>query len=298
MCRELFDSNDVFRTEMLLCSELCRHLIPEPLTDVIYRHRPSQPFIETRYTGIAILAVELSLTRVLAARGIHPDMVVGYSLGEVVAAVVGGALAPSDAFAILGEQSRLLADRCQKGSLIAIFAEQTIREVLADEFAGCPVIAFNSPKHFTAGGRSNAVGRLHRALRAREILSEILPVEYAYHTADMDDLRPDFDDCLAKVQLRPPQLPIFSCVNPAAQPPGHTGHFWNVVRSPVLFQQVVHDFESRGSFSYVDLGPRGTLAALVKQNLSPHSASRAFAAINPFGAPGRSLDQVQTALAP
>ena len=52
---------------------------------------------QTAITQPAVLATDISLTRMLAAYGIEPDMVMGHSLGEYGALVAAGALPFDDA---------------------------------------------------------------------------------------------------------------------------------------------------------------------------------------------------------
>ena len=65
---------------------------------------------DTRNAQIAIAALSVGMGRSLEARGIEPDALLGFSLGQISAMVLGGMLAEEDAFALIAERSRLMGE--------------------------------------------------------------------------------------------------------------------------------------------------------------------------------------------
>lgn len=65
---------------------------------------------DTRNAQIAIAALSVGMGRSLEARGIEPDALLGFSLGQVSAMVLGGMLAEEDAFALIAERSLLMGE--------------------------------------------------------------------------------------------------------------------------------------------------------------------------------------------
>ena len=55
-----------------------------------------------------LVGVQLALTALWRSYGVKPDAVIGHSMGEVTAAVVGGALSPADG--LQGDRNPLAAD--------------------------------------------------------------------------------------------------------------------------------------------------------------------------------------------
>ncbi len=80
-------------------------LLGKPLTDYIFVDsgdggavaQAEEDLRQTAITQPAVLATDLSLTRLLDAYGIRPDMTMGHSLGEYGALVAAGALPFADA---------------------------------------------------------------------------------------------------------------------------------------------------------------------------------------------------------
>ena len=65
---------------------------------------------DTRNAQIAIAALSVGMGRALEARGIVPDALLGFSLGQISAMVLGGMLVEEDAFALIAERSRLMGE--------------------------------------------------------------------------------------------------------------------------------------------------------------------------------------------
>jgi phthiocerol/phenolphthiocerol synthesis type-I polyketide synthase A len=56
-----------------------------------------------------LVGMQLALTELWRSYGVHPDAVIGHSMGEVTAAVVAGVLTPQDGLRVITTRSRLLA---------------------------------------------------------------------------------------------------------------------------------------------------------------------------------------------
>ena len=74
--------------------------IGEPLTDALFVDpddvaavdRLGRGLLRNEITQPAVIAADLALTRLLAAHGIEPDLIMGHSLGEYGALVAAGCL--------------------------------------------------------------------------------------------------------------------------------------------------------------------------------------------------------------
>ena len=79
---------------------------------------------QTAITQPAVLATDLALTRLLAAYGIEPDMVMGHSLGEYGALVAAGALPFDDALEAVSARGREMTRvaMADNGLMAAVFA--------------------------------------------------------------------------------------------------------------------------------------------------------------------------------
>ena len=168
MGRGLYESDPVFRDVMNRCDEVVRRLRGESLLDVIYRPNDKDrftDFVELRHTHPALFAVQYSLAQTLLHRGMKPDLLLGYSLGEIVAAAVGGALPMEAALESLLDQARLLTASAEPGAMLALLASPEIWSPRDPLYAETWVAARNAPQHFVLSGPPAAIDRIQQLAR-------------------------------------------------------------------------------------------------------------------------------------
>jgi acyl transferase domain-containing protein len=295
MCRELYEQHSEFRSHMEECAALTAPYLSQPLLDLLYSQPPSRPFRHTESTTAAILAVEWSLTQLLLTRGVRPVILAGYSLGEFVSAAISGAISLPEAYRLAMALAQTLRSSCQPGAMLAVLAEVDLIHTVSPISTLWEIAGINSPSHFTLSGAPEEIARLHKALRSQEVLSEILDIEFAFHSRRIDCARNSFGGISKDVPLSRPNVACFSCATGQQLEHPTPSHFWDVVRRPVDFRRAVDALEQTGPYTYIDLGPRGTMATWVKQNLNG-SRSRTLTAVTPFGGALRSLDRLFAAV--
>ena len=100
---------------------------------------------DTRNAQIAIAALSVGMGRALEARGIVPDALLGFSLGQISAMVLGGMLAEEDTFALIAERSRLMGEAADANpGVMSALLKITLPEAEA-LCAQCAEGAFSTP---------------------------------------------------------------------------------------------------------------------------------------------------------
>ena len=280
----LLAAEPVFRETIEDCSRRLEPLIGTSLRDLLYQPRPDRfaAFDRTLHTHPALFVVQYALARLLESRGRRPDYVLGYSLGEFVAYTVAGCLGLDAALSAVVTHARLMEEHAPAGAMLAVVDSPEVRDRLPAEFAGLELAADNYARHFAVAGPRPALERLHAALRDREVNSLLLPVRFAFHSAGIEPAAPAFRAFTSGLALTPPRIPVISAARARVVRTPAAGDLWTVARERIRFRETVEIMEDYGSFDYVDLGPAGTLAAFVKYNLRPGSASRHHAIMSPF----------------
>jgi acyl transferase domain-containing protein len=110
MLAELRATEPVVRAVFDEADQVMAPLLGRPLSEIIFADprdpaalaRAEEDLKQTAVTQPAVLTVDTAITRLLAAYGVRPDMVMGHSLGEYGALVAAGALPFAGARARLG----------------------------------------------------------------------------------------------------------------------------------------------------------------------------------------------------
>lgn len=289
MGRELYDQHPRFRMWMDYCDEIAQPLIGDSLCDVLYRNGDkSRPFDRLLHTNPALIAFEYSLARVLTESGAEPAYLLGYSLGELAAAIVGGALTLEQGLTFAIEYAKLIEAESPLATMLAVIDAPDLEQRYADRFENCWITARNFDRHLVVTGPVASIQPLREALAHDGVLHQVLAVNYGFHTQMQQPLESRVLEMTRKLDFKPLRVPFVSCfdggvydrdTDPAVWPQ----HLWSTFRHPVAFDTTVRGLLGRGDFHFVDAGPSGTLATFVKYLLPTGSASSFGDVVNPFG---------------
>ena len=274
MGRPLFEGNPVFRNHMLRLDALARESIGASIVEALYSPANSigATFDRTRLTHPAIFMVEYSTAQALIHAGVAPDLVLGTSLGSFVAAALAGFIAPEDALTAVIRHALSLEEHCQPGGMIAILADPALYD---EQFlrSACECAAVNFSSHFVVSATQAQCTSIQTQLDAREIPWQRLAVSHAFHSRWIDNARVPFETFMKSVPLRSGTLPLVCCDRAAPLAKLHHSHFWDVARHPIRFPEAIARLEQTGPHRYVDAGPSGTLATIMKYVLTRTSRS-------------------------
>ncbi|WP_375495995.1 acyltransferase domain-containing protein, partial [uncultured Nostoc sp.] len=127
MGRQLYETQPKFREVLQQCDTILQPYIHKSLLSVIYPEVEEELLLErTVYAQPAIFALGYAIAQVWQSWGIKPDVVMGHSVGEYVAACVAGVFSLEDGLKLVATQGRLMQQLASGG--VAEF-EQVARQV-------------------------------------------------------------------------------------------------------------------------------------------------------------------------
>ncbi|MFE4053264.1 acyltransferase domain-containing protein [Streptomyces sp. YIM B13518] len=299
MTRELYEHNARYRLWLEHCDEIASPLIGKSLLDTVFdpRRDRSDPFDSLPDSSAALICVEYSLTRVVQELGHECDFLLGYSLGEITAAVVAEALPLEDGIGFAVEFARLLERRSPRSGMLAIVGGQGLLRTHESLFTDCWVTGRNFEGNFVVSGRAADIDLLERALEAESVLCQRLPVNYGVHTELIDPVEEQARRLMDSLSFAPPQIPVVSCATAESGGGVSADGIWAAVREPVEFSRTIEKVTAAGGATFVDLGPSATLATFVKYIAGPGGGSSHVSAVNRFGNDVKSMNDFQAFMA-
>lgn len=180
------------------------------LRALLRRGEPGNGALERTSIGQPILfAVEYALARTWMAWGCRPAALLGYSLGEYVAAALAGVFTFEDALTLVAERARLI-DALPEGAMLAVPLNlAAVAEHLPGDVAP---VAINAPSLTVLGGPVASVEALARRLADAGHACQRLHTRHAFHTPMMEPARAALCRLVAQRSPRPPSLPYLSNV--------------------------------------------------------------------------------------
>ncbi|MHA6832459.1 ACP S-malonyltransferase [Ralstonia pseudosolanacearum] len=302
MGRELYQNNAVFHRWMNELDTLIRAELGHSVIAEIYHdnHARSKVFDDIRLSHPAIFMIEYALGKTLIEQRIAPDYLLGTSLGELAAAALADVLPLPEAIRFVIGQGQLFHQRrsaATEGAMLAILSDASLYEQTPVLREHCDIAAYNANALIVVAGQSARIAEAERHLSGRDIVFQRLPVNQAFHSRHIDFLKPEVDALAGQLNFRRAQIPVISCHNTETLGQLTADHFWHTIRQPIRFSQTLVRIEreaaERGeSLIYLDLGPSGTLANLIKQNIRDRQLPQIFPVLSPFGRDLEKFDEV------
>ena len=250
-----------------LAALLGRAAAPDQAQDPDHRAQTSHLFLFT---------VEYALAQLLAQRGVTPDLLIGYSLGEYVAACLAGVFELEDALWVVARRARLI-EAAPEGRMLAAAADAArVEAVLEGCDARVDVAALNGPAMTVLSGTPEAVEALAARLAEHGIAARPLRSAHAFHSSLLTGARAGLAEVIASVPRHAPATPIVSNVTgetltaEQAQDPGYWAEH---LCRPVRFADAVRTAAAQGVDAFVELGAGQTLGGLLRQNTGPQAAA-------------------------
>ena len=279
MLRELCETEPIVGQTFAEADRIMTSLLGKPLTSYIFIDqndpaavaRLERQLLQTEIIQPAVMTADLALTRLLAAYGIRPDMVMGHSVGEYGALMAAGALsfgATMDAVSTRGwELSRL--DITDIGAMAAVMAPLDEIERTVASLDGYVVMAnINSNHQAVIGGATTAVEQAVAKFVDAGRTAMRIPVSMAFHTSIVAPISGPVKKELARLGLRPPVLPIVANVDGEFYPVSGTDAdvtermldiLGRHIMSPVQFIKGLRTLYDAGARVFVEVGPKKAL---------------------------------------
>ncbi len=227
----------------------------------------------THNTQPCMLTAEIAAFKALIEKGIKPDVVAGFSLGEYAALVAAGVLSTEDALKII----QIRADAMQeavpvgKGAMAAVTKQdaETVN-ALCDEVDGYVIpVNYNCPGQIVVSGENDAVDKLIEIAKGRKIRTVKLAVSAPFHCALMAPASEKLAEAFKTITVNKPALPCYSNVDakPYAEDADVAEQLCTQVKSPVLWEQTLRNMADDGVDIFVEVGPGTTLRKFVSKTL-------------------------------
>ena len=223
---------------------------------------------ETRNTQVCMFTFEMAIVKALAAAGIRPDMVAGFSLGEFSALTTAGANDFEQMLSLVEKRGTLMQEAAVECSAAMVAVLKLPKEkivAICDQFPDTYAVNFNCPGQISVTAASEAIPAFSAAVK--EAGGRVLPLKVAggFHSPFMAEAGSAFAKVLEDFPMQELQLPVVANV---------TGRFYEAAIKPVLTQQMVspvmweqsiQTLIENGAETFIEIGPGNVLGGMIKR---------------------------------
>ncbi|MEG4573875.1 SDR family oxidoreductase [Microcoleus sp. N3A4] len=301
MAWELYQVEPTFQETIDRCCELLKPLLGLDLRDILYPNRnqtansSQQPnstaqssfdlrrmlgrgqqetadettkkLNQTCLTQPAVFVIEYALAQLWISWGIRPAAMIGYSIGEYVAACLAEVLSLEDALTLVAKRAQMIQDLPNGGMLAVPLSEAEVRPFLSEKLS---LSAINGSKLCVIAGTIDAIDELASQLTEKGLACRPLQTSHAFHSSMMEAIASDFTELVKTINLQQPKIPYISNVTGtwitaelATDPNYWTQHLCQ----PVLFADGMEELWKKYKPILLEVGPGQTLCSLAQQCL-------------------------------
>ena len=298
MGRGLYESEPEFARHVDHCSELLQPLLgvdlrktmyPDPrvrqqnevrteermnFRNLVQRAREDnsstlQEIHRTLWAQPALFVIEYALANLWMSWGIVPESMMGYSIGEYVAACLAGVISLEDSLRMLAARAQKI-DALAPGAMLAIAAsEAEVRPLLTP---GISMAGINGKSLCVVAGTPEAVDALQqRLVHEGELVCRRLLATHAFHSPLMAPVAEELTRLARSIRLSAPRIPYISNVTgkPITDAEATDATYWaRHLTQPVQFAAGLQHMCSPTAPVFLEVGPGQMLTSLAEQYLA------------------------------
>lgn len=272
MARELVASEPVFRQVIARADAVIRAETGRSLLEQINLDPGADSYLGDRIDIVQpmLAAISIGYAEWLRAHGLRFDAVVGHSMGEAAAAHVAGAISFEDALKIVCRRSALMREKSGQGAMALVDLPQAeVAAACTGRETAVSIAAINSPRTCIISGEKDAVAALVAEFNAAGVFSQLVNVDVASHSPQMEQPARDLGDALADLTTTSTRTTFVSSVlAEIARGESLEAEYWKRnLREPVRFVDALKVLAQEGIKVLIELGPHPTLAPSIVQTL-------------------------------
>ena len=279
MGRDLYQHEPLFKETVDRCSDQLAPHLELDMRHILYPQEAQKEDMtklihQTQFTQPALFVIEYALARLLMSWGVHPQAMIGHSIGEFVAACLANVISLEDALGLVAMRGRLM-QQMPNGAMLAIrLTEAEILPLLGETLS---LAAVNAPTQCTVSGTNAEIETLQQKLIEEGVGCQRLQTSHAFHSSMMDPILHSITDYVAEIQLKTPMIPFISNVTGDWVTKNEicTPQYWaNQLRHTVRYSQGLAKLCQEPQTIFLEIGPGQTLAELARQHseIGPQSA--------------------------
>ncbi|WP_055495832.1 type I polyketide synthase [Streptomyces sp. TP-A0356] len=214
-----------------------------------------------------LFVVCVALARLWQSCGVRPAAVVGQSQGEIAAAHVAGALTLQDAARVVVTRSRELTAIAGRGGMASLplpLAE--VEQRLARWNGRISVGSVSGPRSVVVSGEEAALLELLDELTAEGVRARRVPVDYASHSVQVEEVRDALLAGFAPVRPLPADVPFYSTVTGGRIEDTtrlDAAYWYANIRQTVRFEDAVKALAAAEHQVFVEVSPHPVVTTAV-----------------------------------
>lgn len=223
---------------------------------------------ETKNTQPCLFAMELAAANVLFDKGVRPEALAGFSLGEVTAATAAGIFDNETGFRLVCKRGELMQTEAEKfdtsmAAVVKLTPEQ-VQDVCA-KYSDVYPVNFNCPGQITVSGLASQMKDFSADVKAAGGRALPLKLKGAFHSPFMNAASEAFRVELENAKINKGNITLYSDLTSMPYTDDVAELLSKQICSPVLWEKIVRNMIADGFDTFIEIGPGRTLTNMIKK---------------------------------
>ena len=266
MGQQLYQDQPIFRKAVDECAAIVSPWLKHSLTAILFPDIGQEKLINhTLYTPPAMFALEYGLAQLWMHWGIQPDVLIGHSFGEYVAACLANVFSLEDALRLVVNRAALIDQLALQGAMASASGDKSLIERIVSKYEPDVVIAVdNGPQDVVLAGDAIILKQVCTHLTEAGISIRNLAITHASHSPLIEPVLDAYYQIASQVSYKPPQRPLIANLTGTwADESMASAEYWcSHLRHSVRFGDSLKLAQEYGCQCFIEIGPRSTLIGL------------------------------------
>lgn len=271
MADSAYTNQPVFKAAIDKCIDLANIWLKIGLREILFA-APDSDFEKLLhridYMQPALFAYEYAMAQLWMSWGVMPNVLIGHSLGEIVAACIAGVFSLEDGMKLVCARGRLMQGLPAGGVMISLQAnEAEVVKAIGNDSGKVSIAVINGPDQTVIAGEKDAAEKIKKIFDEKGVKTKLLQVSHASHSVLMDPILDQYAEVLAGIQFHKPRYTLISnTTGKAADETICTPQYWvNHLRNTVRFSSGIEQLETSDVRMFIEVGPQPVLLGIAKE---------------------------------
>jgi len=273
MCFDLYEKEKAFKSYVDQCLNIVQQVSDQDLLPIMFGSsdiKDASDIHNTEFTQPALFILEYSLAKLLMDWGVQPDIMIGHSIGEYVAACLSGVFSLEDALTLVVKRGKLM-QKTPKGKMLSVsISEKELREILK-KHKDVSLAVVNSSSACVVSGGKKAIEEFKKILDEDGHQNRLVKTSHAFHSAMMNEILEEFKKEVQKVTFGSQEIPFVSNLTGkiAIEENILNANYWvDHLRHTVHFSNGLATIFDSPHVLFIEIGPGRTLSSFVRKHAS------------------------------
>lgn len=293
---DLFQTSERFRQILFRADKMSQKILGSSFLEELYEKNRtiSAPFDNLPATHPALFTVQYA-TAMLAMEKLTPDLLIGGSLGEIIAWTVSGVISFEEALEFIILQTEVFEQCCDPGVMVVVFCKKDeLDELMHSSTYPLHFVVSSSERIFTIGIGLHDFALLKETLNEKGILYQKLPTNFAFHTPLIENAKKGFYFLCKQLNFKRPDIQVASAVSTKIETTMSLENMWKIVRQPVLLKETLKNHLDPTQDRIIDFSPQGSHISIAKELFGPKSylSTHSLKTITPLHKATQNLEKI------